>query len=101
MTATRGSRLRAVSPQPAAPSWSLTCRHGASSGPALRSVEVLADWVPALLDVAGVREAILVGRSMGSLVTLECAAGTHSGSAGWYCSARGAHADARHPDRPR
>ncbi|WP_287633673.1 alpha/beta fold hydrolase [Accumulibacter sp.] len=48
--------------------------HGLSSGPALRSVEVLADWVPALLDVAGVREAILVGHSMGSLVTLECAA---------------------------
>jgi pimeloyl-ACP methyl ester carboxylesterase len=48
--------------------------HGLSSGPALRSIEALADWVPALLDAAGVREAILVGHSMGSLVTLECAA---------------------------
>lgn len=49
--------------------------HGLSSGPALPSIEALADWVPTLLDAAGVGQAILVGHSMGSLVALECAAG--------------------------
>jgi len=48
--------------------------HGLSAGPALRSVEELADWLPALLDAVGVERAVLVGHSMGSLVTLECAA---------------------------
>ena len=48
--------------------------HGLSGGAALRSIEALADWLPALLDAAGVAQAVLVGHSMGSLVTLECAA---------------------------
>jgi pimeloyl-ACP methyl ester carboxylesterase len=48
--------------------------HGRSEGPPLQSVEALADWVPALLDAAGVEQAALVGHSMGSLVALECAA---------------------------
>ncbi|MER2518661.1 MAG: alpha/beta hydrolase [Candidatus Accumulibacter phosphatis] len=48
--------------------------HGQSAGPPLRSIEELADWLPALLDAAGVDRALLVGHSMGSLVTLECAA---------------------------
>jgi pimeloyl-ACP methyl ester carboxylesterase len=48
--------------------------HGRSAGPALESVEAMADWVPALLDAAGVAKAILVGHSMGSLVAVECAA---------------------------
>jgi pimeloyl-ACP methyl ester carboxylesterase len=48
--------------------------HGRSAGPALESVEALADWVVQLLDAAGVHEAALVGHSMGSLVALECAA---------------------------
>lgn len=48
--------------------------HGLSAGPALPSIEALADWLPALLDAAGVDQAVLVGHSMGSLVTLECAA---------------------------
>ena len=47
--------------------------HGRSSGPALRSVEALADWLIALLDAAGVERALLAGHSMGSLVVLEAA----------------------------
>ncbi|WP_300455980.1 alpha/beta hydrolase [Accumulibacter sp.] len=48
--------------------------HGLSGGPALRSIEAIADWLPSLLDALGVEQALLVGHSMGSLVTLECAA---------------------------
>ncbi|WP_296945748.1 alpha/beta fold hydrolase [uncultured Massilia sp.] len=48
--------------------------HGRSGGAALASVEALADWVPALLDAAGARQAVLAGHSMGSLVALEAAA---------------------------
>lgn len=48
--------------------------HGASPGPALASVEDMADWVLAVLDAAGVERAILAGHSMGSLVALEAAA---------------------------
>ena len=40
----------------------------------MQRIESLADWLPALLDAAGVERAILVGHSMGSLVALECAA---------------------------
>lgn len=47
--------------------------HMKSTGPALASVEALADWVLQLLDVAGVEQAALVGHSMGSLVALEAA----------------------------
>jgi len=45
--------------------------HGRSGGPALASVEAMADWLLALLDAAGVRGALLAGHSMGSLVALE------------------------------
>ncbi|THC46639.1 alpha/beta fold hydrolase [Massilia sp. Mn16-1_5] len=45
--------------------------HGRSSGPALASVEQMADWLLALLEAAGVRKPILAGHSMGSLVALE------------------------------
>jgi pimeloyl-ACP methyl ester carboxylesterase len=48
--------------------------HGRSEGPPLASVEAVADWIPALLDAAGVGQAALVGHSMGSLVALDCAA---------------------------
>ena len=47
--------------------------HGRSGGPALASVEAMADWLLALLDAAGVRRALLAGHSMGSLVALEAA----------------------------
>jgi pimeloyl-ACP methyl ester carboxylesterase len=48
--------------------------HGRSAGPALASVEALADWIPAFLDAAGIGAATLVGHSMGALAALECAA---------------------------
>jgi pimeloyl-ACP methyl ester carboxylesterase len=47
--------------------------HGRSAGPALRTVEALADWLIALLSAAGVARAALVGHSMGSLIALESA----------------------------
>lgn len=47
--------------------------HGRSDGPALRTVEEMADWVLGLLTVAGVERAALVGHSMGSLIALEAA----------------------------
>jgi len=47
--------------------------HGRSEGPARTTIEALADWVLALLDAAGVHEAVLAGHSMGSLVALEAA----------------------------
>jgi pimeloyl-ACP methyl ester carboxylesterase len=47
--------------------------HGRSGGPALDSIEAMAAWLLALLDAAGVTEALLVGHSMGSLVALEAA----------------------------
>jgi pimeloyl-ACP methyl ester carboxylesterase len=48
--------------------------HMRSAGPALPSVEAMADWTLALLDAAGVKQAALAGHSMGSLVALEAAA---------------------------
>lgn len=47
--------------------------HGRSDGPALTSVEAIADWIVAVLDAAGVTRATLVGHSMGSLAAIECA----------------------------
>lgn len=48
--------------------------HMRSEGPALASVEAMADWVLALLDAAGVKQASIAGHSLGSLVALEAAA---------------------------
>ena len=48
--------------------------HGRSGGTALATVEAIADWIPNVLDAAGVTQAALVGHSFGSLATLECAA---------------------------
>jgi len=48
--------------------------HGRSEGDAMDSIEAIADWIPALLDGAGVDAAALVGHSMGALAVLECAA---------------------------
>jgi pimeloyl-ACP methyl ester carboxylesterase len=48
--------------------------HGRSPGAPLASVEALADWLLALLDAAGIKQAALVGHSMGSLIALEAAA---------------------------
>lgn len=48
--------------------------HGRSAGPALTSVEALADWLIAVLDAAGVARVALVGHSLGSLAVLEATA---------------------------
>ena len=48
--------------------------HGRSGGVPLASIEAMADWTMAALDAAQLKDAALVGHSMGSLVALECAA---------------------------
>ena len=48
--------------------------HGRSAGPALGSVDAIADWLPRVLDAAGLAQAALVGHSMGALAALACAA---------------------------
>jgi pimeloyl-ACP methyl ester carboxylesterase len=47
--------------------------HGRSAGPALPTVEAMAQWVMTLLDELAVDRAHLVGHSMGSLIALEAA----------------------------
>jgi pimeloyl-ACP methyl ester carboxylesterase len=53
--------------------------HSRSAGPALPTIESIADWTLALLDAVGVRQAALVGHSMGSLIALEAAARANAG----------------------
>jgi pimeloyl-ACP methyl ester carboxylesterase len=48
--------------------------HMRSEGPALDSIEAMADWTLALLDALDIERVALVGHSMGSLVALEAAA---------------------------
>lgn len=48
--------------------------HGISGGTPLASVGEMADWVIALLDAAEVKQARLVGHSLGSLIAIEAAA---------------------------
>ncbi len=48
--------------------------HGHSGGPALSSIEALADWVARLIEAAGLEQAALAGHSMGALTALACAA---------------------------
>ena len=55
--------------------------HGWSDGPTLPSIAALADWTAKLVEAAGLKDAALVGHSMGGLVALDTAA--------------------RHPDRVR
>jgi pimeloyl-ACP methyl ester carboxylesterase len=52
--------------------------HGRSAGAPLPSVEAIADWVPQVLDAAGLERVSLVGHSLGALATLE-AASRHAG----------------------
>ncbi len=44
--------------------------HGRSGGAPLESIEAMADWVAALLRQEGVKSAVAVGHSMGSLICL-------------------------------
>jgi pimeloyl-ACP methyl ester carboxylesterase len=48
--------------------------HGRSAGPALAAIGEMADWVAKVLDEKGIKSAVLVGHSMGSLIALEFAA---------------------------
>jgi len=56
--------------------------HGRSAGPALKTVEAMADWVWSLLAACGVHRASLVGHSMGSLIALEAASRDASSAKG-------------------
>jgi len=48
--------------------------HGWSEGPAIDTIAGLADWTAALIEVAGLKSAALVGHSMGALVAIDTAA---------------------------
>jgi pimeloyl-ACP methyl ester carboxylesterase len=47
--------------------------HGRSPGAARTSIEGYADWLAAFIEAAGLKQAALVGHSMGSLVALDTA----------------------------
>jgi pimeloyl-ACP methyl ester carboxylesterase len=47
--------------------------HVRSEGPALATIEAIADVIAGALDIAGVERCLLVGQSMGSLIALEVA----------------------------
>ena len=53
------------------------CIRDSSTGSPLATVEEMASWVIAVLDVLDISDAALVGHSLGSLIALECAA-SHS-----------------------
>ena len=48
--------------------------HGRSAGELLPSIEAMADWVVNVIDALKIDKAALVGHSLGSLVSLDCAA---------------------------
>ena len=48
--------------------------HGKSAGPALTTVPAMTDWVVELLDNLRIAKASFVGHSMGTLISLDCAA---------------------------
>ena len=48
--------------------------HGWSAGTPLESIAAMADWTAALIDAAGLKDAAVVGHSMGALVAVETAA---------------------------
>ena len=52
----------------------LNVADGRSAGTALGSVDAIADWLPRVLDAAGLAQAALVGHSLGALAVLACAA---------------------------
>lgn len=47
--------------------------HGRSDGPALPSIEAMADWLVRVLDAADIASAHIVGHSMGALIALDLA----------------------------
>ncbi len=48
--------------------------HGGSDGPVPSSIDAMADWIAALLDHLGVKQAAIVGHSMGALAAVALAA---------------------------
>ncbi|MGS0743303.1 alpha/beta fold hydrolase [Glaciimonas sp. GG7] len=48
--------------------------HGRSQGAPLTTVEAMSAWLLALIEAAGVNQALIIGHSMGSLIALESAA---------------------------
>ena len=56
--------------------------HGRSSGPALASVQAMANWLGKVLGRLEVQNAVLIGHSMGSLIALELAASAASSGGG-------------------
>jgi pimeloyl-ACP methyl ester carboxylesterase len=48
--------------------------HGRSEGPAVPSIQAMAQWVFTLLDLFKIQKTCIVGHSMGALIALECAA---------------------------
>ena len=48
--------------------------HGRSSGELRPTIEAMADWIIDILDALNIERAALAGHSLGSLVSLECAA---------------------------
>lgn len=47
--------------------------HGRTSGPALSTIEAMADWVVTTLSALNIEKATLVGHSMGALICLDAA----------------------------
>ncbi len=48
--------------------------HGRSQGPAIPTIDGMAQWVFQVLKTLGIERASIIGHSMGSLIALECAA---------------------------
>jgi pimeloyl-ACP methyl ester carboxylesterase len=48
--------------------------HGLSGGKPLASVSAMADWIAALIEAAGAKNARLIGHSLGALIAIETAA---------------------------
>jgi pimeloyl-ACP methyl ester carboxylesterase len=48
--------------------------HGRSQGELKTSIEAMADWIIAVMDVLSIDKAAIAGHSLGSLVALDCAA---------------------------
>ncbi len=48
--------------------------HGLSEGEPLASIGEMADWIVALINAAGIKQARLIGHSMGALIAIEAAA---------------------------
>ena len=48
--------------------------HGLSEGKVLAEISQYADWLVEVLNAVGIEQTAIIGHSMGSLITLDCAA---------------------------